>query len=424
MANPEHQEIFIIKRHSGHDDAPHGGAWKIAFADFMTAMMALFLVLWLISSTSEKTKHTVAQYFNPVKLVDMTTLKKGFRDPKDTEMGSGPNIKESPDESKSSQRNPAKKTEIDVACKAGPDAPALTEAALFRDPYAVLTEIAASAPAAAQASSSGKPAGAATDPSNSFSDPFTTTPHVPETVRESLLPLLQMSGAQDKESQDKETGTKEAKLNESQSKDINEPHARAPANTPIQKDPADGAPLEKAMDQQGSVQLAETSQVEQSPDAARAAAAAKLKSDIGEAVSHGVHMTNQPHIDVQATADGILISLTDDARFSMFAIGSAEPQPETVQIMEKIGRILKGGTGSIVVRGHTDGRQYKTAAYDNWRLSSARAQMALYMLARGGVSEKRIENIEGYADHHLKSPNNPNASENRRIEVLLRKEKS
>lgn len=423
MANPEHQEIFIIKRHSGHDDAPHGGAWKIAFANFMTAMMALFLVLWLISSTSEKTKHTVAQYFNPVKFVDMTTLKKGFRDPKETEMGSGPNVKESQDESKSSQRNPAKASGVDVTCKAGPDAPALTEAALFRDPYAVLTEIAASGPAAS-ASSSGMPAGAATDPSSSFSDPFTTTPHEPETVRESLLPLVQISGAQDKESQDKETGAKEAQLNESQSKDINESHVRAPANTPIQKDPAAGAPLAKALDQQGSVQSAETSQAEQNPDAARTAAAAKLKSDIGDAISHGVRMTNQPHIDVQATAEGILISLTDDARFSMFAIGSAEPQPETVQIMEKIGRILKGGTGSIVVRGHTDGRQYKTAAYDNWRLSSARAQMALYMLARGGVSEKRIENIEGYADHRLKSPNNPNASENRRIEVLLRKEKS
>ncbi|HEY8007074.1 MAG TPA: MotB family protein [Methylocella sp.] len=421
MANPEHQEIFIIKRHSGHDDTPHGGAWKIAFADFMTAMMALFLVLWLISSTSEKTKHTVAQYFNPVKLVDMTTLKKGFRDPKDTEMGSGPNIKESPDESKSSQRNPAKKSEIDVTCKAGPDAAALTEAALFRDPYAVLTEIAASAPAASQASSSGMPAGAATDPSSSFSDPFTTTPHEPDTVRESLLPLVQMSGAQDKESQDKEAGAREAQLNESQSKDVN---ARATASTPIQKVPAGGAPLAKALDQEGSVQSAETSQAEQSPDSARIAAAAKLKSDIGGAISHGVHMTNQPHIDVQATAEGILISLTDDARFSMFAIGSAEPQPETVQMMEKIGRVLKEGPGSIVVRGHTDGRKYKTAAYDNWRLSSARAQMAVYMLARGGVSEKRFENIEGYADHRLKSPNNPNASENRRIEVLLRKEKS
>ena len=424
MANPEHQEIFIIKRHSGHDDAPHGGAWKIAFADFMTAMMALFLVLWLISSTSEKTKHTVAQYFNPVKLVDMTTLKKGFRDPKDTEMGSGPNIKESPDESKSSQRNPAKKTEIDVTCKAGPDAAALTEAALFRDPYAVLTEIAASAPAASQASSSGMPAGAATDPSSSFSDPFTTTPHEPETVRESLLPLVQMSGAQDKESQDKEAGAKEAQLNESQSKDIN----AAPCACHSKHANPEGPCRRRSTCESSGPARQRTigRDFASGTKPGQRAHCRGRKIEIGHrgAISHGVHMTNQPHIDVQATAEGILISLTDDARFSMFAIGSAEPQPETVQIMEKIGRILKEGTGSIVVRGHTDGRQYKTAAYDNWRLSSARAQMALYMLARGGVSEKRIENIEGYADHRLKSPNNPNASENRRIEVLLRKEKS
>jgi len=50
--------------------------------------------------------------------------------------------------------------------------------------------------------------------------------------------------------------------------------------------------------------------------------------------------------------------------------------------------------------------------------------MALYMLTRGGLSEKRIENVAGFADHHLKIANNPNASENRRIEILLRKENS
>ena len=132
-------------------------------------------------------------------------------------------------------------------------------------------------------------------------------------------------------------------------------------------------------------------------------------------------MPDLPHIEVQPTPEGILISLTDDAKFSMFAIGSAEPQPATVQIMEKIGQILKAGSGSIIIRGHTDGRPYKSAVYDNWRLSSARAHMALYMLARGGINEKRVEIVEGYADHHLKSPNSY-AAENRRIEILLRKE--
>ena len=40
-----HPEIIIVKRHSAHEEEHHGGAWKIAFADFMTAMMAFFLVL-------------------------------------------------------------------------------------------------------------------------------------------------------------------------------------------------------------------------------------------------------------------------------------------------------------------------------------------------------------------------------------------
>jgi chemotaxis protein MotB len=56
------QQIIIIKRgksHAGH----HGGAWKVAYADFVTAMMALFIVLWLLN-TSDHTKKVIAGYFN------------------------------------------------------------------------------------------------------------------------------------------------------------------------------------------------------------------------------------------------------------------------------------------------------------------------------------------------------------------------
>jgi chemotaxis protein MotB len=50
--------------------------------------------------------------------------------------------------------------------------------------------------------------------------------------------------------------------------------------------------------------------------------------------------------------------------------------------------------------------------------------MARYMLVRGGLEEKRFEAVEGYADRRLKLPNDPSAAENRRIEILLRFEKS
>jgi chemotaxis protein MotB len=59
------QPIIVIKRNGGHA-GHHGGAWKVAYADFVTAMMALFIVLWLMSS-SDQVKKAVAGYFNDPK---------------------------------------------------------------------------------------------------------------------------------------------------------------------------------------------------------------------------------------------------------------------------------------------------------------------------------------------------------------------
>src|ERR1700742_1017058 len=57
--------IIVIKKKGGHG-GHHGGAWKVAYADFVTAMMSLFIVLWLMGS-SEKVKRAVAGYFNDPK---------------------------------------------------------------------------------------------------------------------------------------------------------------------------------------------------------------------------------------------------------------------------------------------------------------------------------------------------------------------
>ena len=54
--------IIVIRKPGGHG-GHHGGAWKVAYADFVTAMMALFIVLWLMSQ-SEQVKKAVAGYFN------------------------------------------------------------------------------------------------------------------------------------------------------------------------------------------------------------------------------------------------------------------------------------------------------------------------------------------------------------------------
>lgn len=77
-------EVVIIRRNGGEDTAGgKGGAWKIAYADFVTAMMAFFLVMWLINASNEETRAQVASYFNPIKLTDTTTGARSLKDMKD-----------------------------------------------------------------------------------------------------------------------------------------------------------------------------------------------------------------------------------------------------------------------------------------------------------------------------------------------------
>lgn len=58
---PTAHPIIIVKKKSGHG-GHHGGAWKVAYADFVTAMMALFIVLWLLN-TSQETQKLIGGYF-------------------------------------------------------------------------------------------------------------------------------------------------------------------------------------------------------------------------------------------------------------------------------------------------------------------------------------------------------------------------
>jgi len=68
-ADSKKVQPIIIKRIKKGGHAAHGGAWKIAYADFVTAMMAFFLLMWLLGSTTDGDKKGIADYFNaPMKV--------------------------------------------------------------------------------------------------------------------------------------------------------------------------------------------------------------------------------------------------------------------------------------------------------------------------------------------------------------------
>src|SRR5437660_503959 len=62
-APPKVAPVIVIRKRKADHAGHHGGAWKVAYADFVTAMMSLFIVLWLMNS-SEQVKKAVAGYFN------------------------------------------------------------------------------------------------------------------------------------------------------------------------------------------------------------------------------------------------------------------------------------------------------------------------------------------------------------------------
>ncbi len=72
MADGENTTIIIKKVKKGRHDH-HGGAWKVAYADFVTAMMAFFLLLWLLNATTDEQKKGISDYFSPSSLSRQTS---------------------------------------------------------------------------------------------------------------------------------------------------------------------------------------------------------------------------------------------------------------------------------------------------------------------------------------------------------------
>src|SRR3954453_11938005 len=73
MAVGGDQPIIIKKVKKVTGGGHHGGAWKVAYADFVTAMMAFFLLMWLINTTSPEQKRGIADYFAPASVSETTS---------------------------------------------------------------------------------------------------------------------------------------------------------------------------------------------------------------------------------------------------------------------------------------------------------------------------------------------------------------
>lgn len=483
-------EIVIVRRKNSWEDdhLPHG-VWKIAYADFMTALMAFFLVMWLINVTDDSVRRGVAQYFNPVKLASTAPNRKGLNDPQingdtnengtklftgklggsedpvdqDANFGSGVEAGHKKDETE-------ERPEQGGAPASGQFTQTHSESILFSDPYAVLDtlsekiRVAKSREDNPQGIGSGLQKQDGAQGGQAYRDPF-------DPLFWQFRPGRGVDGAETANvgTPGGASGPSGAQLEGSFAfgAPFEESHAEDEAMALSDSDQAGAASVDETVvtgnDGQTSFQRTGTSRFAETGTSrfvetgtttdtvvahvlgrtetsgapaeaadgegtgttardATSAAADRLVERLAGVLADTdgtVLEETAGQVTVTRFGEGALISLTDDQDFGMFAIGSAEPRPELVKLLERIGKVVAETPGQIVIKGHTDARPFRSKTYDNWRLSSARAHMALYMLARGGVSKTRFDRVEGSADRHLKDPDDPFAASNRRIEIYL-----
>ena len=289
---------IIVKRIKKVEGGHHGGAWKVAYADFVTAMMAFFLLLWLLSAVTEEQKKGIANYFRPTLAVDTTAatvnILQGQTQPM-ADMSGGP----------------------------APTVEAEAEA-----------NIAVEGEAA-------------------------TTPN----------PLPVDTGGQ---------------------KPVDIAEAEA---TVAKAEERKFAEVKKQIEQA----------IEQTPDL----------RDLKE------------NLLIEQTDEGLRIQLLDREKVSMFPSGSASMNERSKLLLEKVAQAITALPNKLSISGHTDAAPYLGGGnYSNWELSTDRANASRRVLIEAGIDTKRVETVNGKAETDPLVKEDPFAPQNRRISIVLLREKA
>lgn len=372
----DNQPTIIKRIKKGGHGAPHGGAWKVAYADFVTAMMAFFLLLWLLNATTEEQKMGISNYFDP------TAISRSARS------GSG----------------------------------------------GVLGGTSITVPGALKS---------ATSP------PMISSPLV-------ARPANDPSKDTNPEGEEAQRGTGDAKAGErgSDAKQFIQrgTEMRRPAGQAGQPgepgSPGDQAGLGRAgtsgqdqgqvgqqANQQGQVgqQSGQQGNLGQLTQAQLDKMLAEREEERLREAAEQVKQAIQERMDLKAVAEhvrleivpeGLRIQLIDQDQKSMFPLGSANMQDSARHLMEAVAKIISTLPNKITIAGHTDSTPFKggVGGYSNWELSADRANASRRVLVANGVADSRLQLVVGKADKDPLLPNEPAASQNRRISVVVLRE--
>lgn len=131
------------------------------------------------------------------------------------------------------------------------------------------------------------------------------------------------------------------------------------------------------------------------------------------------------NLDISRVPEGLRIQLIDQAKKSMFPLGSSQLYPDAKALLNTVVAAMNSLPNKIWISGHTDALVFKLKnGYDNWSLSLDRADSTRKILIEAGLDTKRIASVIGKGDTEHFVPERPTDPKNRRISItLLREEK-
>jgi chemotaxis protein MotB len=359
---PGAKRPIVIKRVEITEGGHHGGAWKVAYADFVTAMMAFFLLMWLLNATTDEQRRGLADYFSP-----MNPLARG-------------------------------------ASGAG-------------QPFGGKTPFETGDMVSDRGTMTVAPGRANEQPVPDEPTADVSIPHVPRQQDDEEPPKpgtaafdaaghaeTRADPARPDASTNPDAGRIDPKLTPS-------PDARVLALVGSKTATAKSALAKAAADEEA--QRAERQRREQ---AAFDNAAQQIRDVIrGDRLLEDV----AAQITIDQTPEGLRIQLLDEDRKPMFALGSSDLADRARELLAKTAPVLAKLTEPIAIAGHTDAAPYKGGGKTNWELSAERANATRRLLVEAGLPEGRIRSVAGNADRDLLLPADPLAAANRRIAIVV-----
>ncbi len=127
-------------------------------------------------------------------------------------------------------------------------------------------------------------------------------------------------------------------------------------------------------------------------------------------------------IKIDFVKEGLRIEIVDSSKDLFFEIGTAKLTKPAKLLLAKIGDNLAKLPNKIVIEGHTDSRPYSGSGkgYTNFELSADRANSARRALIADSLSDKKIYEVNGFADRKLRDPEHPFSFINRRISIIVK----